>query len=97
MQKAKYSPEPLSHFGLAEEHYCHFTSPIRRYPDLVVHRILKDFLNNGVVSEDKYEKYVHEVSVQSSEKEKNAALSIFRKLPSFDFSKAFRIRKRPDQ
>lgn len=72
MQKAKYSPEPLSHFGLAEEHYCHFTSPIRRYPDLVVHRILKDFLNNGVVSEDKYEKYVHEVSVQSSEKEKNA-------------------------
>lgn len=42
MERARYSTDALPHFGLAAEHYCHFTSPIRRYPDLIVHRLLKD-------------------------------------------------------
>ena len=51
MAKAKYSPEPLGHFGLVLEDYAHFTSPIRRYPDLAIHRIMSDFLAGATADE----------------------------------------------
>lgn len=73
MQKAKYSTENLGHFGLGEECYCHFTSPIRRYPDLAIHRIIKDYLKNGKRGfDEKYQEFTKNASVQSSITERNA-------------------------
>jgi ribonuclease R len=70
MAKAKYSTDPKGHFGLAFTHYSHFTSPIRRYPDMMVHRLLQHYLDDGKpVSKTDYE----ERSVHASEREKRAA------------------------
>lgn len=74
MQKARYDSQPLGHFGLALKDYCHFTSPIRRYPDLVIHRILK-YLLHGQLSPNKLkvlESFVAEASEQSSITERTA-------------------------
>lgn len=71
MAKARYSEEPLGHFGLALKDYAHFTSPIRRYPDLTVHRILSDWLAGG--SKDwmvkRYGKFAENAALQSSDTE----------------------------
>ena len=72
MQKAKYSTENVGHFGLSSKCYCHFTSPIRRYPDLVVHSVLKNVLSGNGSWIDKYEAFTVEASLQSSEKERLA-------------------------
>ena len=67
MQKAKYSTNNIGHFGLSSECYCHFTSPIRRYPDLVVHRILKMILDGAETDRlPQLETYAEKVATQST-------------------------------
>lgn len=74
MKQAKYSVESTGHFGLACKYYCHFTSPIRRYPDLQIHRIIKEQLRGRL--KDKriahYRKLLPEVAKHSSEMERRA-------------------------
>ena len=70
MAKAKYTTDAKGHFGLAFDHYTHFTSPIRRYPDMMVHRLLQHYLDKGKsVAKKEYE----EKCVHTSEREKRAA------------------------
>ena len=71
LMKAKYSSVCVNHFGLNADYYCHFTSPIRRYPDLQIHRIIKKVINNNMDAKykKKLEKRVEFASIQSSERE----------------------------
>ena len=72
MSKAKYSEECLGHFGLADEYYSHFTSPIRRYPDLLGHRLLHKFLFDGKTDTETvnhYEAKVPQLAKSSSDRE----------------------------
>ncbi|QDW75626.1 ribonuclease R [Lachnospiraceae bacterium KGMB03038] len=74
MKQARYTPENTGHFGLAANYYTHFTSPIRRYPDLQIHRIIKDNLRGRMKPEKiaHYEKILPEVAKASSERERRA-------------------------
>lgn len=74
LMKAKYSNSNEGHFGLAFRYYCHFTSPIRRYPDLAIHRIIKEFLKQGISDSrmEYLEKFTYNASIKSSEAEINA-------------------------
>ena len=75
LQKAKYSEESLGHFGLAAEFYTHFTSPIRRYPDLIVHRLIRRYLFEQDLSNETltyYNSIMPEIGVQTSKRERDA-------------------------
>lgn len=74
LMKAEYKGENLGHFGLASKFYCHFTSPIRRYPDLIVHRVIKELLR-GSMSEkrkEEWKKIIAQSAGHCSETERNA-------------------------
>ncbi|MCH5163275.1 MAG: ribonuclease R [Clostridiales bacterium] len=85
MAKAEYEPTNAGHFGLAERFYCHFTSPIRRYPDLVIHRIIKAYLKGGAAATKKYRDFTIAAARESSARER-VALDCERKVD--DYKKA---------
>ena len=74
MQKAVYTPMNIGHFGLASKNYTHFTSPIRRYPDLLVHRLIREYIVNGDVTRAEYwAKELGPMLDHASSKERTAA------------------------
>ncbi|SCG83020.1 ribonuclease R [Proteiniborus sp. DW1] len=74
LRKAKYSAEAEGHFGLAAKYYTHFTAPIRRYPDLQIHRIIKEFINNKIDEQriEKLRTLLPRVAEHASETERTA-------------------------
>ncbi|MEK8132581.1 ribonuclease R [Paenibacillus filicis] len=76
MKQARYDANSMGHYGLAAEYYSHFTSPIRRYPDLIIHRVIREVLESGGALTDKRHEYLssrmEDIARQSSERERVA-------------------------
>lgn len=77
MQKARYDEQCLGHFGLADEYYTHFTSPIRRYPDLIVHRLIRKYMFENRLDRRTimhYQELMPEIALQTSAREREAIM-----------------------
>ncbi len=75
LKKAKYDPQNVGHFGLASEFYTHFTAPIRRYPDLTVHRLIRTYLLDGKMdkkTQDKWQEKLPAIAEHTSDRERTA-------------------------
>ena len=74
MKQARYDADSLGHFGLSTEFYTHFTSPIRRYPDTIVHRLIREYIINGKVDNETQAKWqkLPEIAEHSSNMERRA-------------------------
>ncbi len=72
MQEARYSEHNHGHYGLGAEFYTHFTSPIRRYPDLLVHRMVRDYGHNPAEKAEHFEQVIPELAKSSSSLERRA-------------------------
>ncbi|WP_028992493.1 ribonuclease R [Thermoanaerobacter thermocopriae] len=74
LKRARYSPEDIGHYALATQYYTHFTSPIRRYPDLIIHRIIKEYINGRLTEKRQrhYNRILNDIAIKSSERERAA-------------------------
>lgn len=87
MQQARYTSENLGHFGLAARYYTHFTSPIRRYPDLMVHRLLRESFETGSIPKDKREKIIEKLGERADHASQRERIAVSAERDTTDLKK----------